>query len=113
MNLKREIYKAVAALHQCDYDLIYISGKVTGLDPMDVYLKFLAAEQGLVAHNYAIFNPTAWLTPDTDWQYAMKLCLAVLPMCDGILLLPDWHQSKGARIERDQALLLGIPTIEL
>lgn len=114
MSIKKQIYDATFRYFMAHpKQLIYISGKVSGLDPMDVFLKFLESEQKLIAHGYEVFNPTAWLTPETDWQQAMKLCIAILPMCDGIYLLPDWHQSRGAKIERDTALMLGMPVIEI
>lgn len=112
MNLKKQIANAVLNFYGTN-NLIYISGKVTGLEPAAVAMKFAKAEHKLKKLGYTTFNPTAWLKPDADWQDAMKLCIAILPMCDSIALLPDWHESTGAKMEHSTALVLGIPTLEL
>lgn len=112
MNLKKQIANAVLNFYGTQ-KLIYLSGKVTGLEPTAVAIKFAKAEKKLKALGYTVFNPTAWIKPDADWQDAMKLCIAVLPMCDAIALLPDWHESTGAKMEHSTALVLGISTIEL
>jgi hypothetical protein len=89
---------------------IYIAGKVTGENKEDCIAKFAQAKSTLEARGFEAINPIEvvgdWNTP---WDKAMKLCVAKLTECDGILLLEDWVTSKGARIEFDIATQLNIP----
>ena len=39
----------------------------------------------------------------------MQVCIKELAECDGLVLLPCWEQSKGAKIERQLADDLNIP----
>jgi len=81
-------------------EVVYISGKVTGLHPEETKQKFASAEHNLNNAGYYCFNPTANIEPDCDWNLAMRLCLSVLPMCDYVYLLTDWKESKGAKVEK-------------
>lgn len=89
--------------------LIYIAGKVSGLHYSEVVEKFSKRAQELSALGYSVFNPVEVVDESCDWEEAMKICLAHLPYCDFIDLLPDWQDSKGASFERECALKMGIP----
>lgn len=93
------------------YHTAYISGKVTGLPDLNKP-KFAAATELLRSLGYGVvINPhvvCATLPKDSDWREYMKRCLKQLPGADLIVLLDDWHKSKGAVIEVLIALLLGI-----
>ena len=52
-------------------------------------------------------NPT-----ESVWKAAMRDCLAFLLRCDALILTPDWHTSRGARVERWLAKRWGIPVFE-
>lgn len=84
---------------------VYIAGKVTGERIDHCTMKFGAAQKRLEALGYEVINPLTvvndWQTP---WHDAMKLCFNKLIECDGIHLLPDWKESRGARIEAAIAL---------
>lgn len=89
---------------------IYIAGKVTGLDPESVNKKFFEQEILLAQQGYDVINPirlveSSGLQNDT-WENIMRHCLAALVFCDAIYLLPDWHDSRGARVELSTALAL-------
>lgn len=94
---------------------IYISGPITGLE-RHVYLKnFADAELKLRANGYKVINPTKLLPSRFLWIYKIigyKLTLLYdlchLMNCDYIYLLDGWMQSRGARIERYVAQVLGI-----
>jgi len=43
------------------------------------------------------------------WEYAMKYDISEMLACDGVAVLADWHDSKGARIEARLAEDLGMP----
>jgi len=35
--------------------------------------------------------------------------LEILSVCDAVIMLPRWKESKGAKIERDYAFFCGVP----
>jgi ribosomal protein L13E len=88
---------------------IYISGRVTGDD--DYVKKFSKAARRLDKAGYRAENPVNFVTTSEKavWQKAMRVVLKIMLFCDGVALLPDWQESKGARIEERLARELGIP----
>lgn len=92
---------------------IYIAGKVSGLPIHEVTMKFGTAQKKLENKGYEVINPLAVVNDwDTDWNTAMRKCIAALTDCDAICLLPDWKESKGARIENSIAQHLELITIQ-
>jgi hypothetical protein len=53
-------------------------------------------------------NPVEHAGADDSWIAAMRKTLALLLVCDGVALLPDWEDSKGAGIEMRLAVDLGL-----
>jgi hypothetical protein len=94
-------------------ETIYISGPVTGI-PEHNKPKFLLAEKMLLSYGCHVFNPTHIEGPidplegEALWQYYMHFCVRALPECEGILMLPDWQNSKGAKWEHRIAEMLGL-----
>ena len=79
---------------------IYIAGKVTGLPMEEVVTKFEAAEQKLIQDGYEVVNPLKVVDNfEATWNDAMRKCIIALMGCDEIFLLPDWGDSKGAKVE--------------
>ena len=92
---------------------IYIAGKVTGLNPKEVHLKFKTAEEELTARGFESVNPITLVNNwHATWEDAMKKCIAALVMVDGVYLLPCCDNSPGARWEIDIAARLKIPTFK-
>jgi nucleoside 2-deoxyribosyltransferase len=89
---------------------IYIAGKVTGLPQQEVIEKFANAKKAIEALGFEAVNPLEvvgdWQAP---WNKAMRMCIAKLTECDAIALIPDWIDSKGARIEYEITKLIDIP----
>jgi len=89
---------------------IYIAGKVTGLLPEPTAQKFKQAQDHLEFKGFQVINPIELINnPKEDWNVAMHKCLEALQLCDAVLLLPCWQDSKGATIERQFAENAGIP----
>ena len=92
---------------------LYIAGPMSNLPEFN-YPAFMDAERQLLAAGYEVENPAnpghvnGW-----TWQDYMKRGISQLVRCDGVALLPGWRKSRGAWIERDLALLLGMPCAEL
>jgi hypothetical protein len=86
---------------------LYISGKITGDN--DYRRKFIFAGIDLCAAGYNAVNPVLYVKPGTDWNAAMRTALKIMLDCDGVALLSDWLESKGAKIEAGFARELGIP----
>ena len=90
---------------------IYISGKMSG-DP-DYVQKFLNAEYQLTKAEYKTMNPTRFISSSANWNRAMRVAIYLMMKCDGVALLPDWKQSKGAKIEERLARDIGMPVMPL
>lgn len=110
---------------------IYIAGKISGecetpelmeicknkfysyshqnQDVENVYPKsvmfYLSPDENWYTHG--LFINREYLGNDV-WQNYMKRDLTILLRCDEVHMLPDWKDSKGATIERQLALDLGI-----
>lgn len=83
---------------------IYISGKITGLAPDEAAKNFESGEQK-VRETYAqrqveVVNPIKIDHPaDATWHDFMAKDLKELLTCDGIYMLKNWGDSRGARCE--------------
>lgn len=95
---------------------LYVIGPVTGkendnIDAFDsVYLDLVYSGAQTVT------IPHMFIEPDDEWQYAMAKSIEMI--CDmfrshkedfGIAMLDGWEESKGAKIEHNLAVSLGIP----
>lgn len=85
---------------------VYISGKITG--DADYKKKFQNAENFLEAVGFEVFNPAKVPDEGKPWAWYMKRDIKELMDCDAILLLKDWKESKGARLEYYIAQQLGM-----
>jgi hypothetical protein len=94
---------------------IYIGGKITGLTPEQYCKNFRDAKEIVCSYYpYAeIIAPTELCDDNWSWEYSMEICIDALWNCDAIVLLENWHDSRGAIIERKLAQKLGIPIMEL
>ena len=43
------------------------------------------------------------------YENFLKFDLRILAACDAVFMMPGWEKSKGARMERDRAIKLGMP----
>jgi len=98
-----EIEKSTKSVHT-----VYISGKVSGIEDKATLL-FAEAEQDLIDKGFKVVNPTT-LAHDHDlsWENYMRADIRALMGCDGVYLLRNWADSRGAKIERRIATELGM-----
>lgn len=91
---------------------VYIAGKMTGVENFN-YPAFNKAAAELRAMGYEVENP-AENPEQPSWEGYLKQAIRQMLTCDAVALLPDWMDSKGARIEFDLAKQLGmeVRTIE-
>lgn len=83
---------------------IYIAGKVTGLPIAECTIKFGQMQKELESMGFEAVNPLAVVGDfQAPWQYAMKKCIKAMLDCDGVVILPCWILSPGAKIERQLA----------
>lgn len=87
---------------------LYVSGPMTGLPALN-FPAFMAAALQLRGMGFDAINP-AELNPDPgkSWSECMRVDIKALMDCDGVAMLPGWEESKGACVERDLAVALGM-----
>ena len=87
---------------------VYISGKITGIEGLaNDYFK--AAEQKLKAAGLTPANPFKFdHDHDKSWESYMRVCIIELCKCNTIYMLPNWKDSRGAKIEYKLAKKLGL-----
>lgn len=89
---------------------IYISGQITGLDIKVAEDYFNTVEKQIAAAGHIPVNPMTLVPyhPDHTWHHYMAEDIKALLYCDAILMLDNWTNSKGAKIEHGIAVGLGI-----
>ena len=75
---------------------VYIAGKITG-DP-NYKQKFDEAEKKLRKEGHVVITPAALPGGMSPEDY-MRICIPMIDSADAVAFLPDWKDSKGARIE--------------
>lgn len=92
---------------------IYLAGKVSGTDIAASTIKFGQAQHDIEQMGVEAINPLEVVNDwHTTWNAAMRKCIAAMMTADMVLLLPDWKESNGARIEKILAEDLGIPVYD-
>ena len=88
----------------------YIAGKITGLPKDTVNEKFNLMAMQLSGMGYRVVKPDA-LTDDNRSDDAVRNDIRKMLECDEVHLLSDWQDSRGAQLERDIALRLGMQVV--
>jgi hypothetical protein len=89
----------------------YIAGKITGLPKTHVQDKFNLINDQLTCMGYHVVNPLAVTDDSKTWEDAVRSDIQKMLECDEVHLLPDWQDSRGAQLERDIALRLGMQVV--
>jgi len=82
--------------------VIYISGKITGLDINVAKDNFKTAVDFVNKEmDFQPLNPFDIVEQDDSLQWIdyMRADIKALVDCDAILMLPDWVESDGAKLE--------------
>ena len=81
--------------------IVYISGKITGLDIMVARKNFDYAHKILEDNGYNAINPFYFKCTESrlPWIECMEYGLPHLLSADFLCLLSNWEDSIGARIE--------------
>lgn len=86
---------------------LYLSGPMTGLPDLN-YPAFNAEAARLRSLGYDVVNPAELNAPDTPYHQCMETDIRALLDCDAIAFLPKWEHSKGACLEGQIALTIGM-----
>jgi len=91
---------------------IYISGPITSITAKVAKAIFEAAEKKLTKMSFKAVNPMKnGVNPYAPWRAHMRADLTLQMGCDGIMMLDNWHKSKGARLEYKVAKALNFEFI--
>jgi hypothetical protein len=92
---------------------VYLSGPMTGMPEFN-YPAFHEAARSLRAVGFEVVSPAEKpMEAHAPWVAHMRLDIELMLACAGVVMLPGWEQSKGARIERRLALELDMPVADI
>ncbi len=91
--------------------IAYVAGKVTGLPKDQVKSKFNMISRQLTGMGYQVVRPVGINDNDQPWGETMRNDIKRMLECDEVHLLPDWQESRGAQLERDIAIRLGMQVV--
>lgn len=97
---------------------VYVSGPMSGIEEEN-FPAFHAAARALRMLGYEVVNPAefdtdvAGLDESARWIKFLKADIKALMDCEGIVMLPGWEQSQGAKLERYNAKALGMTVLGL
>lgn len=87
---------------------LYLAGPMSNLPALN-FPAFHAAAADLRALGHVVVNPAEINTdPTAGWLTCMRNDIKQLVDCEAICLLPGWERSRGATLERQIALGLGM-----
>jgi hypothetical protein len=91
----------------------YVAGKMSGLPIDNVKEKFNYVANKLIQKGYHVINPLKMAdhNDQKSWDESVRLEIKKMLECDEVHLLPDWQESRGAMLERDIALRLGMEVV--
>lgn len=94
--------------------IVYLSGKMTGLEENVYKEKFRKAEMFYRSCGYEVVNPcdlseiVLKRKPDASYEDFMREDFKAISGCTHIALLEGWETSAGARREKAEAERLGL-----
>lgn len=92
---------------------VYIAGPMTG-HPAFNFPAFNAAAASLRARDVEVENPAENPEPACgSWLAYMRMAVVQVSKVDALVMLPGWEKSKGARVEFNLAVGLGLSVLTL
>ena len=92
---------------------LYLAGPMSNLPAMN-FPAFHSAAADLRALGHEVVNPAEINTdPGAAWLTCMRADIKQLVDCEAICLLPGWENSRGATLERQIAIGLGLQVYAL
>lgn len=92
---------------------IYLTGKIAELPMMDVSQMFGRVQKKLMDEGHEAYASLDFYRQDKSFKENMQLRLFRLLCCDELHMLPNWKDSRSARLEREVAMRLSMPIIYL
>jgi hypothetical protein len=98
--------------------IVYLSGPMSGIEDEN-FPAFNAAARALRLLGYTVVNPAEFKTDVTGlegrarWVKFLKVDIKALMDCDGIVMLPGWKKSEGAKHEHYNAKVLNLQIMTL
>jgi len=87
---------------------LYLAGPMSNLPALN-FPAFHAAAAELRALGHHVVNPAEINTDQSaDWLTCMRADIKQLVDCEAICLLPGWEKSRGATLEHQIAVGLGL-----
>lgn len=90
---------------------VYIAGKMYGLPQEQVKEKVERVSTDLQNQGYRVVSPAECMNNGETWERSMKHSIKSMLECDEVHLLPGWQESRGAQLERDIAIRLGMDVV--
>ncbi len=91
---------------------IYLAGPMSNIPDLNFPL-FHSETARLRGLGYEVVNPAEVnADPKAGWLACMRDDIEQLVRCDGVATLPNWQNSRGAKIERGLAESLGLFVLE-
>ena len=94
--------------------IVYLSGKMTGIEESEYKEKFRKAEMFYRSCEYEVVNPcnlseiVLQRKPDASYEDFMREDFKAISGCTHIALLEGWENSPGAKREKAEAERLGL-----
>lgn len=111
MPTENKFFPAGVTLQAARANRAYVAGPMTGIADFN-YPAFNAVADQLRAQGYEVENLTDHsIVEGAQWADYMAYDLTRLGLCGVITVLPDWENSKGARLEVLIAECLGIKVV--
>lgn len=92
--------------------IIYLAGPMTGVEDYN-YPAFIKAASQLRSAGHTVLNPAELFDQDMKLPRAvyMKIGIKNLISAEFVAVLPNWENSRGAKLEVDVARECGLPVI--
>lgn len=103
--------------HEYIRALIYVSGPYTAEYRIEVDANIARAQYASLSlwrQGFGCITPHLnsarfeRLAPEVPYGAYLETYMSMIPLCQGMLMLPGWEESKGARIERQRGIDLGL-----